>query len=122
MALAFIANLAQDKKPKVVMKKNKDLFKSRAKEFKKQNKLKVEEFILSYLKENPCVDCGENDIRCLEFDHVRGDKSKNISAMKSNNYSVEFIKSEIEKCDVRCANCHRRRTSDVQGWFKSFSL
>src|SRR5579859_5476186 len=37
-----------------------------------------------YLSEHPCVDCGCTDIRCLEFDHVRGDKSANITRMLNN--------------------------------------
>jgi len=37
--------------------------------------------ILQYLKEHPCVDCGESDIVCLEFDHVCGVKVGNIGRM-----------------------------------------
>ena len=33
-------------------------------------------YILDYLSTHPCVDCGESDIRVLEFDHVRGRKKK----------------------------------------------
>jgi hypothetical protein len=39
--------------------------------------------LVAYLKEHPCVDCGE-----------------------------------IDKCDVRCANCHRRRTAADFGWWR----
>jgi hypothetical protein len=28
------------------------------------------------------------------------------------------IEAEIAKCDVRCANCHRRRTCERAGWWR----
>jgi hypothetical protein len=73
-------------------------------------------FLLAYLSEHPCVDCGEEDPIVLDFDHVKGEKSHNISAMAGN--SLDSIKSEIEKCEVRCANCHRRKTSRQFGFIK----
>lgn len=78
----------------------------------KQNR----EFIIDYLKENPCVDCGETDIIVLEFDHQR-DKKHNVSSLL-RSHSLKTIKEEIAKCLVRCANCHRRKTAKDQGWFK----
>jgi len=45
----------------------------------------------------------------LEFDHVRGVKIWEISRMRVRA-SERALLSEIEKCDVRCANCHRRKT------------
>ena len=69
-----------------------------------------------YLRANPCVDCGERDIVVLEFDHVRGEKKYNLSQMTSGAFGVATIQAEIEKCEVRCANCHRRKTAKDQGW------
>ena len=52
-------------------------------------------------------------MRCLEFDHRdRATKSAEISRLVAGGFSWEVLLREIEKCDVRCANCHRRRTAD----------
>ena len=39
--------------------------------------------LAEYLSCHPCVDCGETDIRVLEFDHIKGKKSGDISRMMS---------------------------------------
>jgi len=73
---------------------------------------RVWELLAEYFEDHPCVDCGESDVRCLEFDHRdRATKSSSISRLVRNFSSWNAILAEIEKCDVRCANCHRRRTS-----------
>jgi hypothetical protein len=68
----------------------------------------VNNYIFEYLTRHSCVDCGERDPVVLEFDHVR-DKYKAVSQMRVTN-SFKKIISEIAKCEVRCANCHRRKT------------
>jgi len=73
--------------------------------------------LLAYLADHPCVDCGEKDIVCLEFDHVRGEKLGNIGTMLGD-FSWEVILEEIAKCEVRCANCHRRKTARQRGWYR----
>jgi len=65
--------------------------------------------IIEYLAAHPCVDCGETDIVVLEFDHL-GDKIADVSAYASGGRTWARIRAEIEKCEVRCANCHRRKT------------
>lgn len=67
-------------------------------------------YIYEYLASHPCIDCGEADPIVLEFDHVRGDKLGPVSELMRNN-GLEKLKTEIDKCDVRCANCHRRKTA-----------
>jgi len=61
----------------------------------------------NYLSTHPCIDCGERDVRVLEFDH-RGNKIMNI-AQGIWKLNFEEFKEEIDKCDIRCANDHKRR-------------
>lgn len=66
--------------------------------------------IKSHLEAHPCVDCGEDDIIVLEFDHTQNDKLYDVSTLVFREVSLKTIDIEIEKCEVRCANCHRRIT------------
>lgn len=84
--------------------------------------------LFDYLKQHPCVDCGESRPEVLEFDHVRGKKVRgkdgctiDVSSMVSRKYSWKAIEKEIKKCDVRCANCHRIRTVKTRGWYKGLT-
>jgi hypothetical protein len=74
--------------------------------------------IAEYLMKHQCVDCGESDIRVLEFDHVRGEKKGNVSEMTGANIAWQRIEAELAKCEIRCANCHRRKTAIDFGWYK----
>lgn len=74
-------------------------------------RLRNKNIILSYLSTHPCIDCGEDDPIVLEFDHVDPTtKTKSIANMLRSFATVTAIQEEINKCVVRCANCHRRRT------------
>ncbi len=52
----------------------------------------------------------------LEFDHVRGEKIRALADMAWRGFGIERIEAEIAKCEVRCANCHRRKTAREQAW------
>lgn len=75
-------------------------------------------YIWNYLANNPCIDCGEKDPIVLEFDH-RENKEYNVSCMTT--LSLEAIEKEIAKCDIRCANCHRRKTAKQFNWYKDIT-
>lgn len=75
-------------------------------------------FICEYLATHPCVDCGERDPVVLEFDHVRGEKEWEVAHMVRCAYPIARIKAELLKCEVRCANCHRRKTAQQFGWYR----
>ena len=66
-------------------------------------------WLRNYLADNPCIDCGESDPIVLEFDH-QGDKSFTIGAVASVSPAFNRLIAEVAKCQVRCANCHRKKT------------
>jgi len=74
--------------------------------------------VAKHLQSHPCSDCGEADILVLEFDHLPGtDKRFDIArAVSASTRSWSAIEAEIAKCEVVCANCHRRRTADRAGF------
>lgn len=78
------------------------------------------QFLLDFLSEHACVDCGESDPIVLEFDH-QGDKNNDVSRMAHCGCSIETLKKELSKCEIRCANCHRRKTARDFNWFRQRS-
>ena len=43
--------------------------------------------------------------------HYRTTKTADVTFLAYSLNSWDKVLAEIEKCDVRCANCHRRRTA-----------
>jgi hypothetical protein len=70
-----------------------------------------------YLSAHPCVDCGESNIALLDFDHI-GNKVGDVASMVRDARSWGVIADEIAKCEVRCANCHMRRTARMMGAYR----
>lgn len=86
-----------------------DLETERRKSRHRQGKCKTARMqLIRDLKSKPCADCGiEYPFYVMDFDHVRGEKKY---AIGEHSIPWEAIAEEIEKCDVVCANCHRKRT------------
>jgi len=87
---------------------NKPHYQQKLSEYRARRRRKQRLLLRQYLESHPCVDCGETDPCCLDFDHVRGKKRYVVPAM-IGNYSWGSILAEIDKCEVRCAKCHRKR-------------
>lgn len=77
---------------------------------RKRRQRSLQDWLCDYLSQRSCMDCGERDLRVLEFDHVTDDKEANISRLLMEVASKERLLAEINKCEVVCANCHRIRT------------
>lgn len=96
---------------------NKPVYATRTRRTKLQRRAERTSWLLDYFISHPCVDCGEADPVVLDFDHLR-DKQLSIGqALKDSPWAS--ILAEIEKCEVVCANCHRRRTARRAGYLRA---
>lgn len=94
---------------KIWYEKNKDNHKANV----RRNAERYKEQFVSLVNEHKakgCTDCGNvYPPYVMDFDHLEDtDKVSNIAWM--SGWSMEKIKTEIAKCEVVCANCHRIRT------------
>lgn len=70
-------------------------------------KKKKLEFIRKQKTEKGCSRCSENHPAALDFHH-RNVVEKTIRVSTTTSWSNERILAEIAKCDILCANCHRK--------------
>lgn len=77
------------------------------------------EYLYAKLVESGCIDCGASDLVVLDFDHITDDKVETVSRLAHRECSLARLDTEIAKCVVRCANCHRRRTAAVFGYARA---
>jgi 5-methylcytosine-specific restriction endonuclease McrA len=82
---------------------------------------KLKDYVNDYLSTHPCVVCGETDPVVLEFDHIR-DKDTTIAYLISLDAPLSRLQAEIEKCQVLCVNCHKRKTAQERGWYRCREL
>lgn len=60
--------------------------------------------------------CGENHPATLDFHHRNPmEKESEVGKMLGDLRSKESILLEISKCDVMCANCHRKHHYNERG-------
>ena len=81
-----------------------------AKNHRRKRRLKAIEYL-----GGECVDCGkeedENEGIKLEFDHV--DPCNKLYTIASHiSHSWEKLKTELDKCELRCVPCHKAKTYD----------
>jgi hypothetical protein len=75
----------------------------------REDKARKRKFVQEYKILQGCA-CGEKNPFCLDLDHRPGEvKVCAVGTMVSQGRSLKSIIAEMAKCDVRCANCHRKR-------------
>lgn len=57
-----------------------------------------------------CIDCGYNKApEALQFDHI-DPPTKNLGVGQASMAGLKRLMAEIDKCVIRCANCHAIKT------------
>jgi hypothetical protein len=100
-----------------------DQYRERAKVRRAMVRRGLQDQLVAYMKDKMCIDCDESDIRVLEFDHLDPTTKKfGISKAMTDGKKWEEILIEISKCQILCANCHKKRTAAQFGWFKAIGI
>lgn len=74
-----------------------------------RRKTEIKKWFENYKKELKCEICGESHPATLDFHHKNAkDKKFGINTKVHSGYSIDLIKQELSKCQVLCANCHRK--------------
>lgn len=106
------------KRSKLYYQENKEDHKKVIFARKKRIRERNQAILLDLLKSKCCSDCGTNDYRVFEFDHIEGNKINDVSQLVAEGYSWGVIQNEINKCEIVCANCHRIRTFTRHGNYR----
>lgn len=116
----FICNACRSIYNREHYKENKSAYVRKARDWRKARRIELKRVVWDYLSSHPCIDCRESDPVVLEFDHVAKNKEANVAVLVHDAVSVERLMEEIAKCEVRCANCHRRRhAKERRSWSDS---
>ncbi|OLZ42355.1 hypothetical protein A6E15_15885 [Natrinema saccharevitans] len=60
-------------------------------------------------QERGCSRCGADSVACLDFHHVEtATKEMAVGKMVTYGYGKDRLREEFEKCEILCANCHRK--------------
>ena len=102
--------------------RNRDVYLKRAAVRRRSDREACRQKVYDHLSSHPCVDCGETDPIVLDFDHRERSTKRGTVSRLAGHASWPQVEKEIAGCDVRCANCHRRRTAAQFNWSKLAAL
>lgn len=76
---------------------------------RKERRLRNQLFLAECKSRMGCRICGETHPGCLNFHHKDAErKTRKLTEMAARYVSLETLENEMEKCEVLCANCHRK--------------
>ena len=101
-------------------KKYGHLYRERARKRREIIKKDPRDKLAQYMTNRACVICEESDPRVLDFDHINPEtKSFGISRAITTAVRWDLIIVEIEKCQILCANCHRKKPHHIKSGIKA---
>ncbi len=71
--------------------------------------------LTAYLKAHPCVDCGAANPLVLSIEDRQGETGFSLRERLTEGATWTALRPELEKCEVRCANCRCLRTAHQLG-------
>lgn len=75
----------------------------------RKNRREIKNFIRELKANSKCVRCKENHPACLDFHHLdKNGKDGIISEAAKNDWTMDRLLKELQKCVILCANCHRK--------------
>jgi len=80
---------------------------------KEEHRQKRKEWYHDLKRSRGCKLCSEDEPVCLEFHHTDDNKNANVGSLATGGYAKETVLKEIQKCDLLCANCHRKVTYNI---------
>ena len=87
-----------------------------------RRRAKLRRWVNETKRRDGCEQCGIEDPACLDYHHPDGaEKEMELGTMITHGYGRDALESEIETCEVLCANCHRKEhhsspTGDLRAW------
>lgn len=83
----------------------------KSREYKRKYKNKNKQISKEYIRNlKISCSCGENEYIALDFHHIKeSEKEYHIHTLIHHGYTLEKIKEELDKCEIICANCHRKK-------------
>lgn len=76
-------------------------------EYCRNRRAKTSKWLQEY-KSQGCMNCGELHLACLDFHHRDATKKKFNIGVRSSAVAMQTLIEEVAKCDILCANCHRK--------------
>lgn len=108
--------ICQRLKQSKAYQKKREYYKNATKKRRQKLRASNQKLLWEFLKNNGCIRCGENNPVVLEMDHL-GNKKYCISDI-IYCHTWESVLTEIEKCQILCANCHRKKTAKDFKWYQ----
>jgi len=66
-------------------------------------------WVRSYKERGGCRNCGTRQGPVLDLHHVDSEsKTASVGRMVSDGCSLSELRKEVDRCEVMCANCHRK--------------
>jgi hypothetical protein len=87
-----------------------------------RRRAKLRRWINETKRRSGCKQCGIKDPACLDYHHPdEVGKGMDVGTMITHGYGKDALESEIDTCEVLCANCHRKEhysppTEDLRAW------